>query len=100
MQTDESLANPALIDTFHLGLRSNEIAFGEKNRPGDVVIKLGPDKVPPPAATVVTWTFNEEAPYYCVEPWMGPANAPEHKVGLHWVAPGETQRFSVQVNVR
>ena len=43
--------------------------------------------------------FDFAAPFYCVEPWMGPPNAPEHKVGLHYVAPGETQRFSVQVHV-
>lgn len=100
LQTDESLANPALIDTFHLGLRSNEIVFGEKDRPGDVVVKLGTEKVPPPHATVVTWTFAEDAPYYCVEPWMGPANAPEHTLGLQFVAPGDTQKFAVTVGVR
>jgi galactose mutarotase-like enzyme len=49
---------------------------------------------------LVTWTFNDDAPYYCVEPWMGPANAPEHKVGLHHVAPGATARFAVSISVR
>ena len=100
LQTDESIANPALLDTYHCGLRSNEIVFGEKDRPGDVVMHLGTEKVPPAAATVVTWSFSNEAPYYCVEPWMGPANAPEHKVGLYHVAPGETQKFTVSVAVR
>jgi galactose mutarotase-like enzyme len=100
LQTEESFTNPALIDTFHLGLRSNEVVFGEKGRPGDIVMKLGADKVPPPQATIVTWTFAPESPYYCVEPWMGPANAPEHKLGLQFVAPNDTQRFVVTVNVR
>lgn len=100
LQTDESLANPALVDTFHTGLRGNEIVFGEKGRPGDVVVELGVDKVPPAHATVVTWTLNDDAPYYCVEPWMGPANAPEHRVGLEYVAPGETKHFVVGVHVR
>jgi hypothetical protein len=31
---------------------------------------------------------------------MGPANAAEHKVGLHYVAPGETQKFAVSVAVK
>lgn len=100
LQPEESFANPQLIDTLHTGLRSNEIVFGEKGRNDDVVVKLGTEKVPSPQATVVTWTFADDSPFYCVEPWMGPPNAPEHKVGLHFVAPGETQRFTVSVHVR
>jgi galactose mutarotase-like enzyme len=100
LQTDESLANPALIDTFHTGLRSNEVVFGEKGRPGDVIIRLGADKVPAPDATFVTWTAADDSPFYCVEPWMGPANAVEHKAGLHLVKPGETAKFTVNVSVK
>lgn len=100
LQTNESLANPALLDALHLNLRSHEVVFGEKDRPGDVVVRLGTEKVPPPEATFVTWTLAAESPFFCVEPWMGPPNAPEHKVGLHLVAPGETQRFTVSVGIR
>lgn len=100
LNATESLANPALVDTLHSGLRRNEVVFGEKDRPGDVIVQLGTQDVPPADATFVTWTLNDEAPYYCVEPWMGPPNAPEHKVGLHHVAPGETQRFAVRVAVK
>lgn len=100
LQADESFANPALIDALHLGLRTNEIVFGEKDRPGDIIIRHGAEKTPPPEATVVTWTFADDSPYYCVEPWMGPPNAPEHKVGLHFVPPGDTQKFTVSVHVR
>lgn len=97
---EEPLSNPALIDTFHTGLRSNEVVFGEKGRPGDVVVQLGTAKVPPPDATFVTWTLADDSPFYCVEPWMGPANAAEHKQGLQLVQPGDTQKFVVSVNVR
>ena len=100
LQNEESLANPALIDALHTGLKSNEVVFGEKGRPGDVSVQLGTEKVPDPNATFVTWTLDDKAPFYCVEPWMGPPNAPEHKVGLHFVPPGETQKFSVSVYVR
>lgn len=96
----ESLANPGLIDTYHTGLRSAEVAFGEKGRPGDVVIRIGDSRTPPSDATVVTWTLSDDAPYYCVEPWMGPANSPETKVGLHHVPPGDTRTFTVSVSVR
>jgi galactose mutarotase-like enzyme len=100
LQADESIANPALIDTFHTQLRSNEVVFGEKDRAGDVAVRIGAEKVPPPDATVVTWTLAEDSPFYCVEPWMGPPNAPEHKLGLHHVQPGKTQRFAVSISVK
>ncbi len=100
LQPDESIANPALIDTFHTALRHNEVVFGEKGRPGDVAVRLGTAKIPSPDATFVTWTMADDSPFYCVEPWMGPANAAEHKVGLHYVAPGDTQKFTVSVSVR
>jgi galactose mutarotase-like enzyme len=100
LKTEESLGNPALVDALHTALRGNEVAFGEKGGAGEVAVQLGTEKVPPSNATFVTWTFADDSPYYCVEPWMGPPNAPEHKVGLHMVAPGETQRFAVSVQVR
>lgn len=100
LQPEENLANPALIDVFHTALRGREVVFGEKGRPGAVIVGLGTEKVPPPEATFVTWTLADDSPFYCVEPWMGPANAAEHKVGLHLVPPGATQKFSVSVHVR
>lgn len=100
LQPEESLDNKALIDTFHTGLKSNGVVFGPKGIPGEVAVRIGTDKVPPPDAVFVTWTFDDKAPYYCVEPWMGPANAPEHKLGLHWVAPGQAQSFIVSVQIK
>ena len=100
LKLEEPLANPALVDTFHLGLKSNAVVFGPVGAPGEVTVRNGTAKVPPPEATFVTWTASEDAPYYCVEPWMGPANAAEHKLGLHWVAPGATQSFVVEIAVK
>lgn len=100
LQTDENLANPALLDCIHTGLRSNEVVFGEEGRPGDVVVRLGNAKVPPADAAIVTWSESADAPFFCVEPWMGPPNAPEHKLGLHHVPPGETEIFAVSVAVK
>ncbi len=99
-QPKESLANKALVDVFHTNLKSNVVTFGPKGQPGEVAVTLGTSKVPAPDATFVTWTLNDEAPFYCVEPWMGPANSPEHKLGLHWVPPGQTQNFVVKVQVK
>ena len=100
LQPEENLGNPALIDTFHTALRSHEVMFGEKGRSEGVTVRLGADKVPAPEAVFVTWTLADDSPYYCVEPWMGPANAAEHKVGLHLVNSGETKKFAVSVSVK
>jgi len=100
LPVDVSLANPALIDTLHTGLQSNEVVFGEKGRGGDVVLRVGTRKTPAPGTTVVTWTTGDDAPFYCVEPWMGPPNAPEHMLGLQLVEPGETGSFAVAVAVK
>ena len=94
------LNNDALIDTFHLGLKSNTVVFGPKTATEQVSIKHGTATVPASDATLVTWTSADDAPFFCVEPWMGPANAPETKVGLHWVQPGKTQNFVVDIAVK
>jgi galactose mutarotase-like enzyme len=100
LQLEEPLDNPALVDTVHTGLKRNEVVFGERGRPGDVTVRLGTDPVPPPDATFVTWTADAASPFYCVEPWMGPPNAAEHRTGLHFVAPGAKAVFTVSVALK
>jgi len=100
LQSDEKLSNPALIDTLHTRLKSNEVRFGEQGRSGGVVIRIGTEKIPPTDTTVVTWTADDQSPFYCVEPWMGPPNAPEHHRGLQLVTPGETATFTVHLKVK
>lgn len=95
-----SLADPSLLDTLHLKLRENACTFGPRDGSERVTVKHGTERKPHPDATFVTWTSADDAPYYCVEPWMGPPNAPEHRVGLHRVHPGQTARFSVEVLVQ
>jgi galactose mutarotase-like enzyme len=95
----ERMDNLELIDTFHTSLTGPEAVFGEKGLPGDVTVRLGDDELPPPGATFVTWTEADNSPFYCVEPWMGPANAQEHKIGLHMVPPGARETFTVSVAV-
>jgi galactose mutarotase-like enzyme len=96
----ESLANPELVDAIHLGLKENTVVFGERGHAGDVIMRIGTEKVPAPDATFVTWSESATAPYYCVEPWMGPPNAPEHKTGLHLVSPGQRQTFTVAITIK
>lgn len=45
----------------------------------------------------VVWTDKPDSPFYCVEPWMGPPNAPSHGHGLHQVQPKSAATFSVEV---
>ena len=100
LHAEESLASKELVDVFHTNLKSNAVVMGEKTGADHVTIRLGSDRRPPKQAVFVTWTPDDSAPFYCVEPWMGPANSPEHKIGLHQVAPNETQTFLVEVSVK
>ncbi len=97
----ESLANPALVDTFHLGLKSNTVTVTPVDgaEGGSLTVRNGLESVPASEATFVTWTLDAQSPFYCIEPWMGPPNAPETKTGLHWVAPGQSQSYVVEVTV-
>jgi galactose mutarotase-like enzyme len=95
-----TLADPALLDLIHTGLRGNEAVFGEKGRPGDISIQLGTAKKPPGDSTFVTWSESPESPFYCVEPWMGPPGAATHGRGLQLVPPGQTRNFVVTLAVR
>ncbi len=96
-----ALSNPDWIETLHLGLASPlaTLAPAGGGRAGTISVSMGLDKQtpPPPEATFATWSASPEAPYFCIEPWMGPPNAPETKLGLHWIAPGRSESFVVQV---
>ena len=96
----DSLARAEWIDTFHLGLTSPTALLSPVGgRSGAIAVTIGLDKktAPAPDATFVTWSQTPESPFFCVEPWMGPPNAAETRVGLHHVAPGKTQSFVVEV---
>lgn len=98
-ETCHDLADADLIDRIHWELRHNRVTFGPKSGEEDIHLIIGEDAVPGKNTAVLTWTGSEDAPYYCVEPWMGPPNAAEHGKGLHWVQPGEKQTFRVTVSL-
>jgi len=97
--TESSFADPLNIDLIRCKLKSNHITFGPKSDEENITIRHGADPVPAPWASLVTWTENENSPFYCVEPWMGPPNSPENEKGLHFVEPGLTEKFSVEVSL-
>lgn len=103
MQSDREichdLSDTELIDRIHWKLRHNRVSFGPKGGEEDLHIIIGEDPVPPKDLAIVTWSESADAPYYCIEPWMGPPNAAEHGKGLHWVAPGEQADFTVEISL-
>lgn len=98
-ETCHDLSDTNLLDRIHWQLRHNRVSFGPKGGEEDVHIIIGESPAPQRNFTVVTWSESETAPYYCIEPWMGPPNAAEHGKGLHWVGPGESQSFTVEVSL-
>ncbi len=93
------LSHPALVDSIHINLAENRFRFGPADESEHVDVSIGTSARPKPDRAMVTWTSDPDAPYYCVEPWMGPPNGPEHRRGLEWVAPGETGQFTVGVAI-
>jgi len=94
---EDTFDSSGLRDRIHCRLRTNQVVFGPDDGEEQIRIRVGTEEKPDPATTVVTWTETDTSPFYCVEPWMGPPNSPEHKLGLHMVKPGKSQTFLVEV---
>ena len=95
----ETLDNKNLIDLIHTGLRREVFAVTEVPTGSRLLFRNGMANSNAQDLAVVTWTQDEKSPYYCIEPWMGPPNAPETKVGLYTVAPGQMQKFYVEITL-
>jgi galactose mutarotase-like enzyme len=93
----EPLDNPMLVDLIHAGLRREVFTVTESPSGSRLVFRSGMAHSLPRDLVVVTWTQEANSPFYCIEPWMGPPNSPETKIGLHSVAPGQTQKFYVEI---
>lgn len=97
--TTDTLANNDLVDRIHYQLTSPTVTCRCLTDDTETKLTIGSTKTPDPGYALVTWTEGDDSPYYCIEPWMGPPNSPEHKIGLHWVKPGQSKSFSVKVEV-
>lgn len=100
-ERETALDDLELIDRCHARFKQPQIQFGPKGGDEDITLWLGGQAAgtPNPWHSLTTWTEADDSPFYCVEPWMGPPNAPGHGKGLHWVRPGQTQIFSTTVSV-
>ncbi len=94
-----SFDNPGLPDCIFTNLKDSMVVFGPKSGEENISVKVGEEPIPDSWAAVVTWTPDAEAPFYCVEPWMGPPNSPEHKNGLRFAEPGRTETFVTEVSL-
>jgi len=99
VNTREALDNPALVDLIHTGLKREVFAVTESGTGNRLFFRTSMAGSTAKDLAVVTWTQDEQSPFYCVEPWMGPPNAAETKVGLHQVAPGQMQKFYVEISL-
>lgn len=93
----EPLNNPELSPTMHCGLEGNEFFVTEQATGSRLRIITNFINTDGREAAFTTWTCDDESPYYCFEPWMGPPNAPETGIGLHQVPPNQSQKFCVDV---
>jgi len=95
---EERFSEPSLINRIHADLKEPEAIFGTANGEENVSVRIeggGSGST----RSFVTWTENEESPFYCVEPWMGPPNPTGHAQGPRFVGPGKRDEFTVEVNL-
>jgi galactose mutarotase-like enzyme len=97
--TRETLANKDLLDLIQTGLRREVFTLTETPTGSRLIFRSGMANSANRDLAVLTWTQEEKSPFYCIEPWMGPPNAAETKIGLHTVAPGQTQKFYVEITL-
>lgn len=97
---DCSFGNPANTDRIYSKLKDNLATFGPKNGEEKVGIRILDDSDTFSAWNAfVVWTEDKDSAFYCVEPWMGPPNAPEHGNGLHAVNAQSSATFGVEVSL-
>lgn len=94
-----SLGDPKLLNRIHLYLQSNECKVNPAGGEEPIYIRILENLPLNNARTIVTWAPDENSPYYCVEPWMGPPNSPAHRNGLQFVNPGKSSTFTVEMSL-
>jgi galactose mutarotase-like enzyme len=91
------LDNPELINSIHYELKSPVAELSLLN--GEETIRIsevGGAEIGS-RTSFVTWS-EPESPFYCVEPWMSPPNAPENKT-VKIVPPSARGEFTVEIEL-
>lgn len=95
---ESDFGKPENNDRIFTKLKGNEVVFGPKSGEEDIGIRILKDSDHYSSWNAfVIWSETGDSPFYCVEPWMGPPNSPEHKKGLHAVNGGDSAEFGVEV---
>lgn len=88
-----------LLDTIHTKLYDNTAILGPKNGEENIYVCIDVDQQPSAWSSFTTWTLDADSPFYCIEPWASPPNAPEHRKGLRLVNSNATDSFVCSVSL-
>jgi galactose mutarotase-like enzyme len=96
-QMISSLEDPSLINRVYYELKrpTAEVSLLNDEEPIKISEVGGAENGS--RLTFVTWS-QEGAPYYCVEPWMSPPNAPENKT-MRIVPPAGRDEFTIEIEL-
>lgn len=89
-----TLDDKALVDRFHLEFIEPKVILESPGK--NISFSWNSSD---PWFDVTTWTANDEADFYCVEPWLGLPNAIHHGIGLRMLAAGEEEKASCEISV-
>lgn len=82
------LSDPAAIDRFQIQPKTSRITLSNAVTQKQLTFELAHEGINP-WYVVTTWSETPESDFYCIEPWLGIANAIHHGEGLRWVQPGQ-----------
>ena len=91
------LDDPELINSIHYELKKPTAEISLLNKEEIIRISEVGGAETGTRTSFVTWS-KEDAPYYCVEPWMSPPNAPENKT-VKMVPPSARDEFTVEIEL-
>ena len=95
--TECILDDPDLINRVHYELKNSIAEVSLLNQEEPIKISEVGGSENGSRLTFVTWT-KDDSPFYCVEPWMSPPNAPENKT-TRSVPPGGRDEFTVEIEL-
>jgi galactose mutarotase-like enzyme len=92
------LADPALVDLFHVGPPRSGVVLRHGVDGRRVLFDLPDDGGGNPAwSAVTTWTEGPAADFYCVEPWTALPDAVHNGQGLRWLKPGARETLRLRL---
>jgi galactose mutarotase-like enzyme len=93
-----SLADPALVDLFHVGPAREGVVLRHAGDGRGVHFDLPADAAGHDAwYAVTTWTETADSDFYCVEPWSALPDAVHNGHGLRWLKPGTRETLRLRL---